>query len=342
MPLSVDHWAVMTAAVNKIKSPNSFIRDFLFSSTRNFEQEHFEIDDIVGSRQTAPFVRKDAEAVMVSGYTSGRQLYGFPNIRMKRPQTASELLFTRRPGTVIFPSAGEQMAQVEIQMAQDLQNLANRLVNTEESLCAQALSDAISYSEEDGDHFSISYGRDGTHAFSADTVWGDSSADPLKDFLAVKRLMNDNPDGRSFPVTDAIMAPDAAEEFLVLSANTNRLDNRRTDAGQMRLQEQFNEAGAIFYGVYYGVRVWEYGRSLDGSALIPAGKVQFVSRGPQSEMVRYYGAIPDMDALEERLIVGERYSKSWMTPDPSVRQILLHSRPMPVLRLPHATVTLTI
>lgn len=341
-PKEVLSWATQTAAINKIKSPNSFVRDFLFSRTRNFETETVELSDLTGDRDIAEFVRRDAEAIMVSGYGENFSEIKFPTIRIKRSQTASEVMFTRRPGTVVFPSAQEQLSAIEQHLARDLQRLADMLVNSEEMLCAQALSDSISYSVVDAAHFSVSYGRAGAHNASAATVWSDSAADPRVDFLAIKRLMNDNPDGRAYPLTDAIAAPDAADEFLALAAIKNDLDNRRIDSGQMALQEQFNEAGAIFYGQYWGVRFWEYGRSLNGAALIPAGKVQMVSRSPASEMWRYYGAIPDMDALEQRLFVGERYSKSRTTWDPPSREILVHSRPLPVLRLPHATATLTV
>ena len=49
-----------------------------------------------------------------------------------------------------------------------------------------------------------------------------------------------------------------------------------------------------------------------------------------------------MDAFEAGLWVAQRFSKSWVTKDPSQRLALLHSRPLPVPRRPGAMVSMKV
>ena len=99
---------------------------------------------------------------------------------------------------------------------------------------------------------------------------------------------------------------------------------------------QFSEDGAIFLGSFCGIRFWSYPRQVKvaGSMtdLIRAKYAEFVCRVPAAEFTLYYGAIHDWKALQNRSFVGERFSKSWEDEDPSVRQLLTHSRPLPVPR----------
>lgn len=339
LPQSCLSWASMTATVNEIKSPNVFLQQLLFSRHQSFPTEIAELSILRGDRTVAPLIRKDSEAVMVDAYTDDFVNIGFPNIRLKRPQTASEAMFTRRPGTVIFPSSGQQLSAIEQLFARDLQAMADKVTNTVELMVSEALTGVLAMQGVDGYNFQIDYDRPAAHDLSASVVWSDSSADPFVDFLAAKRLVNDE---HGLPITHAIMASDAAAEFIVLDSVKAQLDNRRITAGQLDLTNSFNESGAIFLGRIYGVDVWEYGRSLDGQALVAAGTVQLVSATPGAENWLYFGAIPDMDALGERLFVGERFSKSWIEKDPSIRQLLLHTRPIPMMRRPGSVVTLTV
>lgn len=338
-PSEVLSWASMTAAVNEIKSPNTFLQERLFSRHQSFETETVELSLLIGGRDVAPLIRKDSEAVLVSGYTEDFVEMKFPTIRIKRPQTASEAMFTRRPGSTIFPGASEQLSAIEQHLARDLQRMADMATNTVELMCSEALTGVITMSETDSHNFEVDFQRPGAHNLAAASAWANASADPHVDFLAAKRLLNDE---HGLPLTDMIGSKDAMAEFLVLDLVESRLDNRRITSGQMDLTNKFNASGAINFGRFFGVEVWEYGRALDGQDLIRAGKVEMVAAVPAAENWLYFGAIPDMDALEGRLFVGERFSKSWIEKDPSVRQLLLHTRPIPMMRRPGSVVSLTV
>jgi hypothetical protein len=343
MAKSIDvlSWASLTASVNETKSPNSFLKTLLFGRSQTFPTEQVEIGLLTGDREAAPFVRRDGEAILVDGLGESFQTVSFPSIRIKRPMTPSELLFNRRPGSVIFPQRGAMLSAIEQHIARDVQRMADLVTNAEEWLCAQALTGTISYSSADEAHFQITYPKPSGHTLNSAATWATATSDLTVDFLAAKRLIHDE---HGLPTTHCLMSKEAAANFLKNTAIRSILDVRRVEAGGIEMRRQFEATGALYLGSFMGIECWEYGRSVKvgGSSqdLIGAGKVHFVSATPEAENWMYYGAIPDMEAFEGRLFQGERFSKSWMLQDPSVRMMLVHSRPLPVMRRPGSVVTM--
>lgn len=118
------------------------------------------------------------------------------------------------------------------------------------------------------------------------------------------------------------------------------------DVGMITLQNQFRRDGAILLGMFAGLNVWIYPRSVtvNGTAqpLIRSDYAEFVCADPAAENVIYYGPIDDDDAMEGQSFVTERFSKSWKTPDPSQRFMLLHTRPLPCSRRPGSLVSMMV
>jgi hypothetical protein len=341
-------WATLTATVNEIKSPNQFLRRLLFSNHQPVSTEDIEIGLLTKAREIAPFVKKNGEAKMVGGHSESYQTVSPTNIRIKRPFTPSELLYNRRPGSTIFIESGEQLSAIEQHIARDLQVMSDLITNAEEYLCALALQGTISYVNEDEDAFTITFPRSGGHTITLSTFWDDATPADVRmeaDVFNAKKLLSD---AVGLPVTDCILGSEAVTEFqaLIARGDLKVLDQRNVTGGVVTFLEQFNQDGAIFLGEAFGIRWWAYPRtaSLNGSSvnMIRPKYAEFVSASPASDRVLYYGAIPDMDALEGRRFVGERFSKSWRENDPSAMMALIHSRPLPVPRRPDATVSMKV
>lgn len=341
----VTKWQSLTSTVNEIKSPNTFLLDLLFTRRQTFPTETVEIGLLTGPREAAPFVERDGEAIAVDGLGEDFQTVSFPNISIKRPMTASELLFNRRPGSVVFPTSRQQLSAIEEHVARDMQRMADLVANAEEYLASLALTGTISYTAADESHFKVTYPKPGAHTTTASVAWSSfTTATPSKDFLAAKRLVHNE---HSLPVTDCIMSQEAAENFLQIDEVTGDgglLDNRRVQAGGLDLEQQFQASGAIFLGRFMGVRCWEYARTVSvkgvSTPMIRTGYVEFVSATPEADNAVYYGAISDMRALEGRLFQGQRFSKSWMVEDPSQQIVLVKSRPLPIMRRPGSVVSM--
>jgi hypothetical protein len=344
-------WATLTATVNEMKSPNRFLQRLLFPDQRTLPTEDIEIGVISKGREIAPFVRKNGEGIMVAGHDESYRTVTAPNIRIKRPFTPSELLYGRRPGTVIFsPGASYQMSAIRQHIARDMQVMADYITNAEEYLASMALQGIITYELADQDVFQIDFSRAAGNVITltgAD-LWTADTATPLKDIHRVKRIMQDH----GVQPTDAICGTTAADNLLarVEAGDVHMLgtDGASVAAGDFTFVSQFDNDGVIFLGRIGGVRFWEYGRTAvhpDGSTTVNMVRpkfVEFISRGAASQRVMYYAAIPDMATFRGTLFQSRRFSKSWEVEDPSAMMSLIHTRPMPVLRRPDTTVSMQV
>jgi len=341
MAYSIDElkWQAMTATINKIKKPQRFLKELLFGQEITLSTETIELSYLTGARDAAPFVRKNGEALMVEGLGETFATIEAPNIRIKRPLTPSDLLFRRRPGTVIFANSGSQMSAIQAHIGRDLQRLNDLIANSKEWMASQAITGTISYSVNDQENFEITYPKPVAHTATVSPLWS-ATSNPEEDFLSAKRLIADEV---GLSPTHAIFGRTAAAEFVKNARVTTLLDNRRIEVGQVVYTSQFSDQGVIYLGIFSGIPCFEYSRAinLDGSSvtLIDDDYVHFVCATPAAENVTYYGAIADMDALEGRRIQSKVFSKSWIQKDPSVMWALAHSRPLIVPRLPGSIVS---
>lgn len=344
-------WASMTAVVNELKTPSRFLRDKLFSVDDPRPTENLEIGVLIGDRVVAPFVRRGGEAVEVTGFQEKIYNVGAPNIRIKRHLEASELMFNRRVGHVIFADEGMILNAAQQHIARNSLRLVQMVDEAEEYLCAQALRGSISYEVDGEEAFSVTFPRTSSHTISSLTkFWDEADSVPRADFRTAMQLVNDD---TGLNVTDVILGAEATDAFLDNAQVASILDNRRMQSGQLDLTGKIQQNGALFLGVWQGINVWSYTRAtqvpsepgaggLASYDLVRSKYAEFVVADPAAENVMLYGAIPDIDALEGRVFQGKRFSKSWKQPDPSVMWQLLHSRPCPVMRRPDSTVSMKV
>lgn len=344
--IDVLHWSSLTPAVNEIKSPNAFVKNLLFGQVEAKATEKIELSVWDGGREVAPFVRKNGEGILVDGYGEKFHTVEAPNIRIKRVIHPFQVINERRPGTVIFPSKGEQMSAIENYMALQARRLSDMVTNAEEYLCAMSLRGVITYSVSDTENFTITYPKPAGNTIVLTTFWddGDVSAPEIEqDFLTAKQVIADEV---GLVPTDVILGSSALRSFIRVLKNQSILDMLHVDAGAITLQSQFRDDGAIFLGLFSGIRVWAYTRSvvLNGvsTPLIRAKYAEFVCATPAAENVLYYGAIPDDDAIEGGLFQTPRFAKTFKIPEPSQRFLLLHSRPLPCTRRPGSIVSMKV
>lgn len=344
-------WQVLTPVVNNMRSPNQALRRFLFPDNTIDPQptEDIVIDQLTGGRECAPFVRKNGEAILVGGYGTKSTTIAGPNIRIKRPFTPSELLFGRQPGTTpIVTGIGQVMSAVQAHITRDLQWMENLIVNTEELLVAQCLQGVMSYSQDDGDVFTITLPKPAANNITLTTFWNDatpSNVRVLTDIHAVKRVLSEI----GFGATDAICGSEAASQLIQLAETgaLKFLDQRAVNGGFLDFTRQFDEDGLIYMGQLGGINFWEYSRTatLNGVSqnMVRPKYVEFVNRNADASGRRlYYAAIPDMTAFQGGKCQAKRFSKAWLTEDPSAWNALIHSRPLPWFRRADTTVSVKV
>lgn len=336
-------WYSLTPMVNEIKGPRTFLRDLLFSNVRTLSTEQIVFSVLTGGREVAPFVSRNGEGVMAGGYDEKEYTIGAPNIRIKRPLEAADLIFRRHAGDVIFADGGTPESQAEREIARQLGRLNDSIENAEEYLCAMAIQGSISYVAADQSNFDVTFPKPAGNTITLSTFWDQASPTPLKDVMDAQRQMHNEV---TLNPTHAICGDEATDEFLQLTEVQNLLDNRRIDAGSLDLQRDIAMSGALFLGRFRGMEWWSYPSqvTVEGSAtdLIRSKYVEFVHAGAAAEFTLYYGAINDLDAMDAGLLASRRFSKSWRQDDPSVQQILVTARPLPVPRRPGAVVSMKV
>lgn len=336
-------WYSLTPMVNEMKSPRTFLRDMFFSDVEQKITENIVFSILEGGREVAPFVKRDSEAVMAGGYSEKEVTVSAPNIRIKRPLEAADLIFRRHAGDVIFAEGGDVNSAAEREVARQLQRLNDLIDNAEEYLCAMAIRGEISYTSADGANFTVTFPKPSANNITLTDFWDGVNGTPMQDVRTAKFTMHD---AVSLNPTDCVLGSEATDAFLASDEVRALLDQRGVNAGGLNLSADVDAMGAMFLGTFGGVRFWSYPSqvTLDGVAtdLIRPKYAEFLHRSPAAEMKLYYAAISDLDALEAGLLASRRFSKSWMQKDPSVMQILLTSRPLPVLRRAGAVVSMKV
>lgn len=342
-------WSSLTAAVNEIRSPNNFWLNLLFTNIETLPTEDIELSSWVGPRKMAPFVKKNGEGVLMSGPTTAFATVAAPNIRLKNPFNASELMFNRRPGTTIFVGGDTVFQQAQQKIAKDLAYTNDSIVNTEEWMAAQAVTGTISYTTgldpTEGDVFTITFPKSAgnTVALTGTDVWSNAAGNPVLDFLRAKRrleLIGLQPD-------IAVFSPEAHDSFINNVAVAKFLDSLNITAGQMTTEGKFNDQGVIPIGRFCGIPCVEYGRTvLDPGgttrSMVRSKYVEFVCTRSSAENKLFYGAIADIKALQGKLFQGRRFAKSWEVEDPSALMHLVAARPLPVCQRPDSIYSLKV
>lgn len=341
-PIALDmDWRTLTATVNEMKTPNSFLTKLLFQTTQTVPTESIEIGLIESDRSMAPFVKKNGQAISVGGVGEKAQNITPPNIRIKRPFEAADTFFRRRVGTEVFQQT-TPLTPIQQHIARQLFRMESLVTNTEEWLVAMAIRGQIDYSVDDLDAWQITFPKPAGNTVTPSVFWDQANSDPALDFLTAKKLVADEV---GLQVTDCVMSESAAREFLTHPEVLKQLDNKGLQVGGLSFAEQFRDDGAIYLGIFSAVRCWMYHRTVKDytGAAVPMIRdkyVEFFAVTPAAENTMYYAAIPDWDLFGDGgSIETKRFSKSWIEKDPSLRVILLHTRPLPVPRRPGSMVS---
>ena len=352
MPSSADVLSPvsLTAAVNEVRSPLSFLKNLLYSREETVPTVEVELSTIRDGRSMAPFVKRDGAAIMVDGDSEDFRIVKPAHIRIKRPLSPSDLLDKRRAGFAIHQNAADLNRQMRSYLAREMSGMLRKIANAEEWLASQALTGVISYEAEDGDAFEVDFGRsaDMVVTLAGADLWSASTGRPSDDFLVASELINDKSEGRA---TDVILGRNARAAFLANADVRAKFEYRGENVrqGQVDLSTANRDDGALFLGTYdHQVRVWSYGRQItmpDGEVvdLVRPDYAEFVWASPEADRVMYYGGIRDMRAIGAgRVLESKRFSKVWEVEDPSAMMSLIESNPIPCNRRPDTHVSMKV
>lgn len=330
----------MIEALNEQFAPKSFLLNTYFPRIETHDTSAIDIDIIKGKRRLAPFVSPRAKGRIVK--RDGRRLrtYRPPYLKPKRTTDAEQAL-KRTAGEPLYAGQRTPMDRAMEILAQDLSDLTMTIERREEWMAAQALFTGkivVQGVTDDGDDATvvddeIDFQMAASHqiTLTGNALWTDTAnSTPLTNLRTWKRLIAQD-SGLSARV--AVFGQNAMTAFLDHPKVKDSLDTRRIDRGLIDPMELPD--GVTYWGYLKdpGCDVYTYDEwYLDDlgaeQPMVPVDKI--ILGATNARAIRHYGAIQDLDAVDDGMVETRWYPKSWVTKDPSVRNILVQSAPMVV------------
>ena len=326
--------------VSQMKRPKSFLLDTFFPGTKTFDTENVDIDIYKGKRRMAPFVAPNLAGKVVERLGFSTSSYKPPYVKPKMVTTAADIL-NRPAGITLYPGGITLEQRAAQQVGLDLAELDDMIIRREEWMAAQVLNAGTVVVQGDGVDDTIDFQMDSTHKITisvAGDKWSATTADPVRDLGTWARLCQKD---SGITPNVCVMGSSAAAAFIArVGSNTAQLSSIKVTLGQINPQALPN--GATFIGTVIapGVNVdvysydeWYVDDAGAEQPMVPVDKVWLGSSNAKN--LRLYGAIKDLSALAAM----PRFPKSWETPDPSARFIMVQSAPLIALNQPDAFIS---
>ena len=332
--------AHLEGVLASLEEPNFFLLDQFFTNVQTEEDEniHFDIEEYLP--RISPFVAPEVPGKVVE--RKGFQTKTFTPANVKDTRV-------HKPKGALKRVMGEQLNGSLSAADRRLIHLANDMQDQLEMLTRREMvmaSESLIYGKVtvEGDNYPkvvVDFGRDAslTKTLSGVRQWTDfASSDPLQDFEDNAEAISDIAGGSA---TTVIMDNAA---FALMKKSESLKERQQFFWGtNMSLStdpiaQGTGDRKARFRGRIGDFDIWTYQEGYRDDAgvlqkVMPANG--FIQLDPfELEGTRAYGLIHD----EDLGLQAERYAtKSWTTPDPSVRWLLLQSAPLVFPKRPNVT-----
>ncbi len=325
----------MTAALQQLYPPKTWLRDTIFTRSENHTTRYVDIDIVKGERRVAAYVHPQHEGKTVQREGYRTRTYKAPYTKEKMITTAQDA-FKREPGQNVYEVNDTAASRAQRILGKDLRELGERLDRLEELQCATALQTGVITVEGEGISDSIDFGLSASGAKSGNShlptlagtaKWSDrTNSVPL---INLRDWVDTIEIDSGLGVADCIMGKAAAQDFVRNAEVKDLLDNRRIKMGEIN-PRKLKELGVTYWGYLEepGIDIWEYSAYYYDKATrttktyVDTNKVILWGAGMYAK--RHYGLIEDVEAN----MVVDRFAKSWIEKDPSGRIVLLQSAPL--------------
>lgn len=336
----------LLGVLEALDRPRGFLLDTFFPEEQIFDTEEVHFDKIDRARRLAPFV-----SPLVGGKAERQRGYQTRSFRPAyvKPKHVIEATtqLKRRAGESLTGSMspGDRLG---LAIADNLAIEDDQITRREEAMASELLrTGKIVVEGDDYPRAEVDFGRDAslTKALTSAARWGESGVSPYANIkswaVEVAKKSGAHPGTVILdPLSSELLQKD--EELRAV------LDIRRQAGGEMQFLAQATGAQgeeAVFIGAVGQFEFWQYSAlytDADGTErnMMPDYSVVMGSK-KLSGGIRLYGAILDIQAMEG-LAMGSRYPKSWSENDPPVGYTMTQSSPLPCIRRPDATVSVTV
>lgn len=326
----------LLSAVSKLDPFTPFLLDLLFPEVVTFDSEEIAFDKIEQDLTLAPFVSPYVAGKPCREKGGAVRSFVAPNLKPKdvvKPDRALK----RRPGEDIGGTLTAEQRMNAIRM-DILDEHRQKILRRQEWMAAQFLrTGKIIVEGEQYPRAEVDFGRHNNHTatLSSGARWSESTSKPVEDIEDWMQMLD-------APATHIIFGRGAFRFALQNEEFKDLLESRRGSETTLEMAPTANLAA--FRGRFGGAgpELWSYtGYWKDAAGakqlFIPDNGVAVVSTGVSG--VRAYGGILDGKAGYRGM---ELFPKNWESEDPAVEWIMTQSRPLPVPRLPDATLYATV
>lgn len=314
----------MLEAVEERHAPRTFLLNSFFPTARTFGTESVDIDIVKGKRRLAPFVSPlhEGKVVATDGYTT--ESFKPPYIKPKKVTSAGHYL-KRMAGEAVYVGSLTPQQRALRKLGEDLQELNDQITRREEWMAAQALTTGKVHVQGEGVDVEIDFKMAASHnlTLSAGALWTHADSDPVTAMRGWKRLTAQD---SGFAADRVIIGANVVDPlYEKLKA---KLDTRRMDLGMINPQELPNGVTYLGWLADPGVDLYTYdewfvGGDGDEHPMVPVDRI--IMGSTRADTVRAYGAIQDEEAIMGGLVEAQRFPKTWVQKDPSVRFLMLQS-----------------
>ena len=314
--LSILHPRVLPRVVQEIDVQDDLMGLSLVS-TESDTQPFWEYDIVIADRdKLESYQAPNTEARLLDQLPVGHMEGSYAYTRVKKMFSPTTLRLLRRVGEgTASTSVGEDRVIAE------MEDMRLKLDRQKEYAVWQMIQGSWSFKVESGHQYTIDYKIPAAHKVTPSVVWGANSDTPVLDVSAIKRIVSHN-SGRQLTAgymnnktLTRMYELDELSEFLS-DRQKELYTNERTIARWNGIDWREYDGGYVSGGVY--------------NTYIPDNKIILFPDG-RNPFVLKYGPSLDHDAPADWTGL---FTKSWIEPDPSNRQVLMEEQYMPVLLNP--------
>lgn len=330
----------MTDALITNFPPHMFLTNMFFGEVKRHGTKKVQFDVKKGKRRMAPFVSRFHQGKLVEKTDFQTKDFEPPYLKPKTVTTADELL-VRRPGEPVYVQEGANAPAaraVEV-LAEDVTEMQWGINRRIEWMSAKSLFAGKVPVSGDGVDYEIDFlfGPAQFKTLVGTDQWSDLvNSDPIKNFTDWKRQIKQL---TGHIVRHSVLGRNACHSLERNETVLKLLDNRRTEAGQLRYESLPDGAEYVGYLAKPGIELFTYDEwYVDDTTqieeeMVPENAVLLGARTARCR--RHYAVISDVEAGN---FVVETFVKSWIQEDPSVRYVMLQSAVVTAIEEPEAFV----
>lgn len=320
-------------AVNsdELETQPRFIIDNFWGPVKTIFTKHADWEISNSKRKLSRFRGSGAQANIVKHREKNVKTVQLPYIREKTPLSAPELF--RNAGIVLggtFQDSGAYIDRARNEsLNEDLTMLRERVEEREEWMACQLLTSpgVVSYEDEEvAWTVDMQIPAELNVTLAGTDMWTDAASDVISDLEVMNTLASKH---TGVGITDWIMGTDISPVLRNNEKLLKQLDNNNFRVGSITVDFQNNLVGTLANGV----RFWKYSRDYTDEngvtqQMWPADVMVGLTSSFKRNSQRLFGVVEEV----EETFAGELFSKSWVDNDPSVRWLLVSSRPLPIIK----------